>query len=230
MERRSVVILLLIILIIGSLVYVFKFQSPGSEELSFSSKEENYLLDLAYNSIKLSINEDKRFVELNPLTNLHKYNNEVIINLKLNDNLIKSYISENENLIENVITASVRASKDNKFNKLIKIDGLKDLEIRIYILKNQSIIIDKSIEHIKEEIKLGEDGIKLRVLDGKEAYYSPHIPSLYKLNHEETLGNLCLKIKKKYPILKRFDENCWKDEAFEIYKLEMIKFEKEFSP
>ena len=226
MERRGVVFLLIIILIIGSFILMFKFQKPNIEELNLSEEEEDYLLELAYRSIKLSINEDKRLIE-STQSRLSNYNNEVFVNLWYNGARIGSYTGSAKDLINNVITASIGASKDKERGG-IKNNELEDIKIHISILKNKQLITDKSLENIEKEINLKKDEIRVETLDRKGTTYSHYFPLLYNWNHEETLGNLCLKIKRSYPILERFDENCWKDEAFNIYKLEMIEFEKEF--
>ncbi|MBI2667750.1 AMMECR1 domain-containing protein [Candidatus Woesearchaeota archaeon] len=234
MERRGITILvvLIIILVIGSSILMFKFQKSNPEELRLSSKDKEYLLDLAYRSIKVSINENKRLIEP-PHSKLSNYNNEVFVNLEYNSAGVGSYIGSSRDIINNVITAAIGATQDKDYKKLqrngIQNEELENLKVHISIVESKQLIRDKSLDSMEKEINLGEDYIRLATLDRKEATYSTVVMLSNNWSYEEALGNLCLKLKKNYPILKRFDENCWKDVAFNIYKLEMIKFEKEFT-
>ncbi|MBI2663323.1 hypothetical protein HYX15_02205 [Candidatus Woesearchaeota archaeon] len=226
MEKKGVIFLLIIILIIGSFILMLQSQKSNPEELTLSKEDKEYLLDLAYKSIKLNVEESKRFIELNPPADLSNYNNEVFVSVWSDGVLKGSYLGNRRDIMGNVITASIGTTKH--YLGGIKKEDLDNLHIYIYIVKNKKLIEDKSLENIEKEINLEKDYTRIQTLDGKHASYSNYIPSLYNLDHEETLRNLCLKLERNYPILERFDENCWKDEAFNIYKLEMIEFEKEF--
>ena len=141
---------------------------------------------------------------------------KVNITLRRQGSLLASWGGQGETLSEAVCNAVKKAVVDKRFGGHIVAAELETTTIELLIQTKRVLIQEHNLEKIKRRIKLGVDGVELRV-HGKRAYFKPTVAITHSIRTHKVLLN---RLAKKTGL----EPEVWRAPEAKVYRTEWLHF------